>query len=112
MLSASATVALKLMRKSLITYILLAPLANSVGLVAAVSDSGSISPWINPLAITSVIFDSDNGVSVGNLFTAARSFDSVPSAILATLGLTDWTGKDIGRFFPRPKFLLNQSFII
>jgi len=84
------------MRKSLIIYLLLLPLllASSLRIAAAMSDAGSSSPWSNPVATTSELIDQDNGVSVGNLFTAAPRFDSVASCIAPTLGLAHWTQQD------------------
>ena len=102
------------MRKSLIIYLLLLPLllASSVRIAAAVSDTGSSSPWSHPVATTSEIIDEDNGISVGNLFTAAPRFDSVASCIVPIRGLAHWTDKDADRFVRPPMFLLNQIFLI
>ena len=100
------------MRKSLIIYLLLLPLlASSLGVAAAMSDSGSSSPWSTPFVTTSEIIDEDNGVSVGNLFTAAPKFDSVASCIVVILGLAPWTDSADG-FVQPPMFLLNHTFLI
>jgi hypothetical protein len=101
------------MRRLLIIYLLLLPLllASSLGVAAAMSDTGSSSPWSNPFVTTSEIIDEDNGVSVGNLFTAAPRFDSVPSCIVAILGLAPWTDRADG-FVQLPMFLLNHIFLI
>ncbi|MGZ8521076.1 MAG: hypothetical protein ACXWX7_13125 [Candidatus Binatia bacterium] len=102
------------MRKSLIIYALLLPLllASSLRIAAAMSDGGSSSPWSNPVATTSELIDQDNGVTVGNLFTAAPRFDSVASCIAPTLGLTHWTQQD-ARPWDRPPILtLNQRLLI
>ena len=102
------------MRKSLIIYLILLPLllASSLRIAAAMSEAGSSSPWSNPVATKSEIVDDDNGISVGNLFTAAPSFDSVASCIVPTLGLAHWTDKDAYRFVQPPMFLLNHIFLI
>ena len=101
------------MRKSLIIYLLLLPLllASSVQVAAAMSDIDSSSPWSSPVTATS-IGDDDNGVSVGNLFTAAPRFDSVASCIVPTLGLADWTQQDAHRWDRSPIFTLNQRLLI
>src|SRR5918993_97608 len=90
------------MRKSLIIYSLLLPLlfASSVRIAAAIGDPGSSSPWTNPMATASEISDEDNGVSIGNLFTAAPRFDSVASCIVTILALAHWTDKNGGLFLP------------
>ena len=102
------------MHKSLIIYLLLLPLllASSLGIAAAMSDAGSSSPWSNPVATTSEIIDEDNGISVGNLFTATPRFDSVASCIVPILGLAHWTDKDADRCVQPPMFLLNHIFLI
>ncbi len=102
------------MRKSLIIYSLLLPLvlASVVRTTAAMSDMDSSSPWSSPVTATSIVVDDDNGVSVGNLFTAAPKFDSVASCIAPTLGLAHWTDKVADRFVQPPRFLLNHIFLI
>ena len=102
------------MRKSLIIYSLLLPLilASVVRATAAMSDIDSSSPWSSPVTATSIVVDEDNGVSVGNLFTAAPRFDSVASCIVPTLGLAHWTQQDAHRWDRSPIFTLNQRLLI
>ena len=102
-----------MMRRLLVIYLLLLPLllASSLGVAAAMSDAGSSSPWSNPFVTTSEIIDEDNGVSVGNLFTAAPKFDSVASCIVAIFGLAPGTDNADG-FVQPPRFLLNHVFLI
>ena len=101
------------MRRLLIIYLLLLPLllASSLGVAAAMSDAGSSSPWSTPFVSTSEFIDEDNGVSVGNLYTAAPRFDSVASCIVPILGLVPWTDNADG-FVQPPMFLLNHIFLI
>jgi hypothetical protein len=102
------------MRKSMIIHSLLLPLllASSVRIAAAMNDAGSSSPWSSPVATASEISDEDNGVSVGNLFTAAPRFDSVASCVVPPTGLAHWTQHDADRCDPPPIFSLNQKFLI
>lgn len=102
------------MRKLLIIYLLLLPLflASSLRIAAAMSDAGSSSPWSNPVATTSELSDEDNGVSVGNLFTAAPRFDSVATCIVPILGLAHWTQQDARPWDRPPIFTLNQRLLI
>ena len=81
-------------------------------IAAAMSDCGSSSPWSNPVATARELIDADNGVSVGNLFTAAPRFDSVSPCLVLTLGLAHWIDKDADRFLEPPMFLLNHIFLI
>lgn len=102
------------MRKSLIVLSLLLPLvlANLVRATAAVGDLDSESPWSSPVTATGVIAADANGVSVGNLLTAAPRFDSILSSIIPALGLAHWTSNDIHRSVRLPIFLLNHIFLI
>lgn len=102
------------MRKPLIIYLLLLPmlLGSPVRIAAAVSGIGASSPWSDALADVSEPFIDDHGVSVDNLFTGAPRFHSVPSNILAQLGLVQWSGKNTGRLIQPPRFLLNLSLLI